>query len=155
MWKDVLGHLRDQMEVLDWLSLRRIGYEEWYNTQYRDTMEVPPDPPAGASDSDNEGFIYETEGSDDEANNGNDDEELSDDEHDNENDDGGPDDDDLGMGTDTPSSVLWCNCGRAPPESADELGDNGKHVDYAKRKMWEQWVVGHCMEHNTSRPMPR
>ncbi|KAI9862295.1 MAG: hypothetical protein M1813_004771 [Trichoglossum hirsutum] len=155
MWKDVLGRLRDQMEALDWLSLRRIGYEEWYNTQYRDTMEVPPDPPAGTSDSDNEGLIYETEGSDVEADNGNDDEELSDDEHDNENYDDGPDDEGLGMGPDTPSSVPWCNCGRGAPESADELGDNGKHVDYAKRKMWEQWVVGRCIEHNTSRPLPR
>jgi hypothetical protein len=158
MWKEVLGHLRDQMETLDWLSLRRIGYEEWYNTQYRDTMEVPPDPPAGTSDSDNEGILYDATdrgSSDEEADNGNDDEEMSDDEHDNEVDDGGPDDDGLSMGPDTPSSVPWCNCGRGAPESADDLGDNGKHVDYAKRKMWEQWVVGRCMEHNTSRPLPR
>ncbi|KAI9832241.1 MAG: hypothetical protein M1838_005675, partial [Thelocarpon superellum] len=51
-WKTVLGMLRDEMEQLDWVSLRRIGYARTFDEHFAGTMEVPPDPPGGGSDSD-------------------------------------------------------------------------------------------------------
>lgn len=54
-WKDVLGWLRDNMPRLDWVSLRRIGYAKHFDEQWAVAgVEVPDDPPGGASDSDSD-----------------------------------------------------------------------------------------------------
>ena len=168
MWKSVLGMLRDEMELLDWVSLRRIGYARSFDDQFAGTMEVPPDPPDGNSDSDIEdGFPTHlnanddhhagsepdddpvqsvTESEDDGADE--DDDEDEDEDEDEEDDDHGPQANELSMDPDTPSSAPWCNCGRGSyPETADELGDNGQWVAVTQRKMWEKWVVGRCAEH--------
>ena len=42
------------MEVLDWVSLRRIGYSKFFDDHFAGTMEVPPDGPEGVSESDDE-----------------------------------------------------------------------------------------------------
>lgn len=54
VWKDVLLVLRAEMEHLDWVSLRRIDYSNYFDEMSAGSMEVPDDPPASASDSDDE-----------------------------------------------------------------------------------------------------
>lgn len=54
VWKDVLSVLRAEMEQLDWVSLRRIDYSNHFDEMSAGSMEVLDDPPASASDSDDE-----------------------------------------------------------------------------------------------------
>ncbi|KAI9796769.1 MAG: hypothetical protein M1833_006009 [Piccolia ochrophora] len=149
LWKDVLGMLRCEMEQLDWVSLRRIGYASTFDAIFGGTMEVPPDfgPPGGSDSDDDDSFPTHISGpsnSDDEDSMASADDEDEDDDH-------GPSANELYMDPDTPSSVPWCNCGRnAYPENVDDLGDNGRQVDYSQRKLWERWVVGRCPEHSTA-----
>ncbi|KAI9762791.1 MAG: hypothetical protein M4579_000143 [Chaenotheca gracillima] len=153
MWKTVLGMLREEMELLDWVSLRRIGYERSFDEMFAGTMEIPPDPPGVASDSDEEDSFptHISNGEDDDE-----DEDHSDDSDDDsvdstneDDDDNGPEANALALDPDTPSSLPWCSCGRGSyPETSDELGDNGQMVDYVQRKLWEKWVVGRCPEHS-------
>ncbi|KAI9664409.1 MAG: hypothetical protein M1829_005802 [Trizodia sp. TS-e1964] len=173
LWKDVLAMLREEMELLDWVSLRRIGYSEQFDLQYAGTGEVPPDTPFGASDSDEE---YDSDWNNygDEPNdlepdeqhdspdfNNNDlneeyeenDESMSQDDND-EDDDHGPEANGLYLYPDTPVSTCQCNCGAREssfPDSADALGDtSGERISSSKRKLWEQWVIGKCPEHDRS-----
>ena len=44
MWRDVLPCLRDDLTRLDWVSLRRIGYEKHFDEQFVMGAEVPDDP---------------------------------------------------------------------------------------------------------------
>ncbi|KAF2840501.1 hypothetical protein M501DRAFT_1010571 [Patellaria atrata CBS 101060] len=155
MWKDVLAFLREEMQRLDWVSLRRIGYAKQFEEQWAMGAEIPDDPPGGASDSSDE-----NDDNDDVYDN-NDDHESdisdsvdsgeqseSDDEH-------GPNAHELDFpGTlmpDTPASATWCRCGdrNSYPESAEELGDDGVFVSNTQRKMWEKWVVRGCPEHGS------
>ncbi|KAI9882908.1 MAG: hypothetical protein M1823_005347 [Watsoniomyces obsoletus] len=53
-WTTVLDMLRNEVEYLDWVSLRRIGYARTFDQRFAGTMEVLPDPPGGASESDDE-----------------------------------------------------------------------------------------------------
>ena len=55
-WRYVLEMLRDEMDHLDWVSLRRIGYARTFDAYFAGAMEVLPDPPpgGGASESDDE-----------------------------------------------------------------------------------------------------
>jgi hypothetical protein len=46
--------LREEMELLDWVSLRRIGYSTHFDELWAGSMEVVDDVPGGASDSDDE-----------------------------------------------------------------------------------------------------
>ncbi len=160
-WTDVLAFLRAEMLRLDWISLRRIGYERHFDEQWAGLgAEVPDDPPGGASESDEESdadWEHHTDTNDDDAansfdnmsevsNSDDDDEVGSDDEH-------GPAANVIDLPLhepDTPTSVLWCNCnGRSTyPESAEDLGDDGVSVSNAQRKLWEKWVVRRCPEHS-------
>lgn len=174
-WKDVLAMLREEMEMLDWVSLRRAGYAshfdqhvagtiELHNEDYHGGGEIPP------SDSDDEweenagpdhnphldqdhdeneessGSEMENEMDDDDgASAGDDDESVVD----SEASDHGPEANDLEL--DTPVTAPYCTCGRLGwSDDPDDLGDNGINVSYSQRKMWEQWVIGKCLEH--SRP---
>ena len=147
MWKDVLAMLRAEMEQLDWVSLRRVDYSKHFDEMWASSMEVIDDPPAGASDSDDEDdfptdfSIVDDEGaSDDEAS----------DEHSDADTDHGPDANELALSLDTPVSLPFCTCSRSSyPASADDLGDNGSFVVYHQRKMWEKWVIGRCPEHHS------
>ncbi|KAI9825910.1 MAG: hypothetical protein M1832_000851 [Thelocarpon impressellum] len=153
-WKTVLGMLRDEMELLDWVSLRRIGYARTFDEQFAGTMEVPPDPPGGGSDSDvDDGFPTHLSNDDvDEAGASDDDDSDDASRASSANDDHGPEANELAMDPDTPSSAPWCSCGGARggqnAATADELGDNGQWVGVPQRKMWEKWVVGRCAEHS-------
>lgn len=145
MWKDVLAMLRVEMELLDWVSLRRVDYSKHFDELWANSMEVPDDPPAGASDSDDEDdFAHWSVPGTDTASEDEDSDERSaaDTDH-------GPEADDIAISPDTPASLPFCTCSRSSyPATAEDLGDNGVYVNYQQRKMWERWVVGRCPEHS-------
>lgn len=159
MWKDILGVLRNEMQRLDWVSLRRIGYSRPFDEYWANPgIEVPDDPPGGASESDDDADddLYPADTDDEDSHSDFDsdydmepdsDDDDSDDEH-------GPAAHAMDFPSrlnspDTPNSMPWCNCnGQRYPESVDELGDDGTFVDNQKRKVWEKWVLGRCPEHD-------
>jgi hypothetical protein len=53
-WKDVLAVLRNEMDSLDWVSLRRIGYANRFDELVAGTVEILPWMQGGASESDDE-----------------------------------------------------------------------------------------------------
>lgn len=148
MWKDVLAMLRSEMELLDWVSLRRVDYAKHFDELWAGVMEVADDPLAGASDSDNEDdFPTQFNVSDD----GVESDEEDSDYHSDADTDHGPEANELDLSSDTPVSLPFCTCSRSSyPASADDLGDNGTYVLYHQRKMWEKWVVGRCPEHSSA-----
>lgn len=153
MWRDVLGMLREEMELLDWVSLRRIGYSTNFDELWAGSMEVVDDAPGGASDSDDEDEFpahLSAEGDDNDIDEGNESfDDDDDDDYQEGNDDHGPDANELALSPDTPASLPFCTCGSGShPESASDLGDNGVSVSYQQRKLWEKWVVGRCPEHS-------
>ena len=151
MWKDVLSMLRADMELLDWVSLRRVDYASHFDEVWGGSMEVPDYPPGGASDSDGEDdFSAHVDLEDDVYDIG---EEFSDgaSEASEVDTDHGPDANELALSPDTPASLPFCTCSRSSfPATADDLGDNGRFVLYQQRKLWEKWVVGRCPEHSSS-----
>ena len=147
MWKDVLAMLRDQMEQLEWVSLRRIDYSNHFDEMWVGSMEVPDDPPGGASDSDDEDFPSHVSIEDDATFSEHDDDDIGSSTSDAHTDDG-PNANEFAISPDTPASNLFCTCSQnSYPASADDLGDNGTFVVYQQRKLWEKWVVGRCPEH--------
>lgn len=148
-WKDVLPCLRDDLPRLDWVSLRRIDYEQHFDEQWVLGAEVPDDPLVG-SDSSDESDDWEYDGEQEEpfdnhSVNGHDhdDSSIAGTESDTETDDPEPEQ----GGTlhfppmpDTPASVTWCNC-NGHMDSVDALGDDGVMVTNQQRKFWEKWVV--------------
>lgn len=132
-WKSILVMLRKEMECLDWVSLRRIGYARYFDQHIAGTVEIFPDPPGGLSESDDDehGFAHLGGGSNENGDDGDDDgngdhtgvgvggqpdddsvgsEDDDTDEDDNDDDNYGPAAHELSMDPDTPSSILWCNC---------------------------------------------
>ena len=148
MWKDVLTMLREEMDLLDWVSLRRVDYSRHFDELWRNSMEVPDDPPGGASDSDDEDNFsarLSMPGNDGDS------EAEDSDEQSNADTDNGPEANDISLSPDTPISLPFCTCSRSSyPARADDLGDNGQYVNYQQRKMWEKWVVGRCPEHSAT-----
>ena len=147
-WRDVLFMLRREMEQLDWVSLRRIDYSTHFEEVSAGSMEVPDDPPASGSESDDEdGFPGQLDGldlADDSEGEDSDDNSDADTDH-------GPDANELALSPDTPTSMPFCTCSHnSYPANADDLGDNGRVVTYQQRKMWEKWVCGRCIEHTQS-----
>lgn len=145
-WQDVLAVLRTEMEALDWVSLRRIDYAAHFDEVWSGAVEVPDEPPGGASDSDEESsFPEDLSDEDSDVDNSGED---SYDDSDNDIDDIGPDTDDLAHLPHTPASLPFCTCSDDQHSGTiDDLGDNGIFVTYHQRKTWEKWVVGRCPEH--------
>ena len=144
-WRDVLFMLRREMEQLDWVSLRRIDYSNHFEEVSASSMEVPDDPPASGSESDDEdgfpGQLNDLDLTDDSEGEDSDDNSNADT-------DNGPDANELALSPDTPTSMPFCTCSlNSYPANADDLGDNGRVVTYQQRKMWEKWVCGRCIEH--------
>ena len=169
-WADVLGMLREEMELLEWVSLRRIDYSDHFDEMWAGSMEVPEYPAGNGSDSDDEDGFHAHVDSDGDEHDHDSDELHEYDEHD-EHDDGdwdgdsigvisnadtdhGPDANALPLSPDTPpSSLPYCTCSHSSyPASADDLGDNGRSVLYQQRKFWEKWVIGRCPEHSDAQP---
>ena len=147
-WKDVLFSLRLEMEQLDWVSLRRIDYSEHFDELSaiaKQSIEVPDDPPASGSDSDEEDEFpshFNDMGLEDDSDGG------DSDENSNADTDHGPDANEFALSPDTPTSLPFCTCSRNTcSTNPDDLGDNGRFVTYQQRKMWEKWVCGRCAEH--------
>jgi len=153
MWKDILAMLREEMELLEWVSLRRVDYSSHFDDIWAGSIEVP-DYPEGASDSDDGQDFHAHVSIEEEEDDTTFDNELEDsdddsDEHSNADTDHGPDANELALSPDTPASLPFCTCSRSSyPASADDLGDNGRSVLYQQRKLWEKWVVGKCPEHS-------
>ena len=155
MWKDVLKMLRAEMELLEWVSLRRIDYSNHFDAMWSGSMEVPEYPPGTGSDSDDEDNFHAHFDEEDqehyEDNETEDDWEGSSDVHSNADTDHGPNANELALSPDTPSSVPLCTCpDTSYPATADDLGDNGRAVIYQQRKLWEKWVIGRCPEHSSA-----
>lgn len=158
LWKDVLGGLRDSMCRLEWVSLRRIGYEADFDNRLQAAgAEVPDDleSESESSEEDYDPFVgpsnsqHYTNFSDEGSRAGDSDFDSaashSDDEH------GGdaysmdfpPLDSPV-----TPASATWCNCNaRSWADSPEILRDNGVSVSHLDRKAWEKWVIRRCPEH--------
>lgn len=156
-WRDVLGELRDSMYRLEWVSLRRIGYERDFDNHLQAAgAEVPDDDlesESASSDEDYDPFVGSsnqqlyTETAHDNAHedSATDSTFDSDDEHggDAHNMDFPPLDSPV-----TPASATWCSCNtRSWTDTPDNLGDNGIFVSNSQRKAWEKWVLRRCPEH--------
>lgn len=170
LWKNILKFLRSDMLSLQWVSLRRIGYAEYYHSQQfaqdlgtelpdfpladlesssdddtdgEDNNNLPPPPPGPAHNNTND---------DDDDTDSNDSEYPADSDADSD-DEHGPEAHEVDFpalnSPDTPGSAPWCTChgGGGRLESADELNDDGLRVDNSKRKYWEKWVLRRCPEH--------
>lgn len=165
LWKNILKYLQTDMRALQWVSLRRIGYTQYFHSQQfsQDVGTELPDfplaelesssdeeeedaaddrPPSPSSDStpDENDPIDEASGVDDD----------SEDEH-------GPEAHDVDFpalnSPDTPASAPWCTCSSSGGHRKilDELDDDGMTVDNSKRKFWERWVLRRCPEHGEER----
>ena len=140
MWKDVLAMLHDEMDNLEWVSLRRIDYSNHFDQEWGNSAEVSDIQSFPNSDSDDEYMFgaYDSDGNATSLGEESDDEDPS-----SPNDDHGPRANQLELSPDTAVSNI-------PPHerlkslisrTADELGDNGINVVYQHRKLWEEWVV--------------
>lgn len=140
-WKDVLSMLHDEMESLDWVSLRRIDYSKHFNEMWARSVEITDNqlfPNSDSDDDDTFGAHLSDADMDLESSGYNDSDEESDQDGDH-----GPNANELALSPDTPASAPWSSSSRGSylAKSADELGDNGVDVLYERRKVWEQWVV--------------
>ena len=177
-WVDVLKTLRSEMELLEWVSLRRIDYSDHFDELWAGSMEVPDYPAGNGSDSDDDedGFHahvdsdgdptpHHPHGLDhgDHGDAGAPHSDVDDDDSDwdassaglpsNADTDHGPGANTLTLSPDTPPSAIpHCTCalpgGGAELAEAEDLGDDGRSVVYAQRKFWEKWVIGRCPEHS-------
>ena len=151
LWKDVLYMLREEMELLEWVSLRRINYSNHFDETWANSMEVPDYPPGSGSDSDDEANFHAHVDMEEEDDGYTHDWEEISDEQSVADSDQGPEANDIALSPDTPASLPFCTCSRSSyPATADDLGDNGKMVIYQQRKLWEKWVIGRCPEHSSS-----
>ena len=149
LWRDVLGMLREEMEVLEWVSLRRIDYSQHFDDLWADSVEVPDYPPSGSESDDEQSFHAHVDMDDGYVEVGDDWEDHSDDQSTADT-DHGPEADQIALSPDTPASVPFCTCSRNTySATADDLGDNGRFVVHQQRKLWEKWVVGRCPEHSS------
>ena len=169
-WQDVLRMLREEMEHLEWVSLRRIDYAQHFDETRAGGIEVPDYPAGNGSDSDDDDFHAHIEPGEPQSDDNDEDGGGADDAHDdawsatdsddalsaglsNADTDHGPDAHALPLSPDSPpSSVPWCTCGRGDADTDEDLGDDGRVVLYQQRKFWEKWVIGRCPEHGERSP---
>jgi hypothetical protein len=156
MWKDVLKMLREEMEQLEWVSLRRIDYAAHFDEMWAGAIEIRDYPPGNGSESDDEDDDFQSHVSleDETFDSLTDGGDIDDDDDDSvtgstANTDEGPEANELALSPNTPSSLPFCTCSGALPADADDLSDNGRTVLYQQRKAWEKWVIGRCPEHST------
>ena len=148
LWRDVLQMLREEMDMLEWVSLRRIDYSQHFDDMWAGSMEVPDYPPSGSDSDDEESFHAHLDMDDGPVDAGDswethsEDQSTADTDH-------GPEADQIALSPDTPASVPFCTCSRnSYSATADDLGDNGRFVVHQQRKLWEKWVIGRCPEHS-------
>lgn len=147
MWKDVLSMLHDEMEQLEWVSLRRIDYSNAFDEKWAMSADISDIQSFPNSDSEEDDLF---DGYD--SHNGHDDDntsigEESDGMSDHHGDDG-PRANQIELVPDTAANAPVFNL---PPctnqwellssVSVDDLDDNGLNVEYRQRKIWEAWVI--------------
>lgn len=147
MWKDVLQVLRAEMERLDWVSLRRIGYARRFEEQMAETGIEIEDVPGGDSESGDEEDEFSTSASElDMPSDHRSDTDMGEDlDEEEDNDENGPQANEMGFPQLSDDARPWCNCSGQEPLSADELGDDGITVSNSQRKMWEKWCTKRCI----------
>jgi hypothetical protein len=143
MWKDVLKMLREEMEQLEWVSLRRIDYAHHFDELWANSIEIPDHHPGSGSESDDD-FQSHLSFEDEDFDGGSED----DSETGSVNTDEGPEANELALSSPvTPPSLPFCTCSNGA--CAEDLSDNGRMVSYHQRKAWEKWVIGRCPEHHS------
>ena len=146
MWKDVLAFLRDEMDTLDWVSLRRIDYSNSFDEKWAASADISDIQSFPNSDSDSED-LFDAHGDDgdqdeDDSSIGSESDGLS-----SHNGDHGPLANQIQLLPDTTisassmSSPFRYRGESLATATADELEDDGTNVEYRQRKMWEEWVV--------------
>jgi hypothetical protein len=160
-WKDVLLALKTEMEVLEWLSLRRVGYDSGSDEMMNGGgMEVSDDSSIDSSTDENEepgdGDVNNVPGAGPGDNDANGHSGANDDfegHHSSDDGDDGP----AANETEFPRAILsqenltskrtrpGVNATIVNPEV--NLEDNGKPVSRQQQKMWEEWVVKVAREH--------
>ncbi|WEW59226.1 hypothetical protein PRK78_004695 [Emydomyces testavorans] len=147
MWKDVLSMLHDEMEQLEWVSLRRIDYSNAFDEKWATSADISDIQsfPNSDSEDDNNFDVYEGQNgqADDDMSIGEESDGMSD-----HNGDDGPRAHQIELAPDTAINAPVLH---VPPfmnqwellssVSADELDDNGLNVEYRQRKIWEAWVI--------------
>lgn len=157
LWRDILVELRESMR-LDWVSLRRIGYELDFNDRLQAIgAEVPDDLESDSEEDDEDYDPFVGPSNHHEFSDFEDDEDF----HDNNSESNRRSDSEDEHGGDshnmefppldspmTPASVTWCDCtSHNWADSPEILGDTGILVTNSQRKAWEKWVIGRCPEH--------
>ncbi|KAL9115503.1 MAG: hypothetical protein Q9227_000824 [Pyrenula ochraceoflavens] len=149
-WKDVLSILRDEMQALDWISLRRVDYATHFDEiiQGTEILDVDLYPSSGSTaDSEEEEILGQNgdlHGSEEEELSEEDtDEEMEQEESDEESNHGfGSVRSASPAGTSLTSTMRSFTLQGMASKSADELGDNGKSVGRRQiTKAWEHWVI--------------
>ncbi|QVM10191.1 hypothetical protein D8B26_004853 [Coccidioides posadasii str. Silveira] len=147
MWKDVLSMLHDEMEQLEWVSLRRIDYSNAFDEKWATSADISDIQSFPNSDSEEEDIFDGYDGQnghvDDNMSIGEESDGMSD-----HNGDDGPRANQIELAPDTTINAPVL---QLPPftnqweflstVSADELDDNGLNVEYRQRKIWEAWVI--------------
>ena len=147
LWRDVLQMLREDMEMLEWVSLRRIDYSQHFDDMWAGSVEVPDYPPSGSDSDVEESFQAHLDIDEDEPNENHDWDNYSDDQSTADT-DHGPEAEQIALSPDTPASVPFCTCSKnSYSATVEDLGDNGRFVVHQQRKLWEKWVIGRCPEH--------
>lgn len=166
-WKDVLMALKVEMEVLEWLSLRRIGYHHPDEMMEGEGAEVPDD----TDEPEDADLSTGTEESDEQSDNdhasipGPSTQQVnghfngsydSDEHHSSDDEEHGP----AANATDFPRAILRQDVptGNTRPNGVQrtvvdldfDLDDNGRFISLQQRKTWEEWVVRH-RRHGTAR----
>ncbi|EEH07088.1 F-box domain-containing protein [Histoplasma capsulatum G186AR] len=144
MWKDVLSMLREEMENLEWVSLRRIDYSNAFDEKWATSADISDIQSFPNSDSEDDDLFDRYDAAD---NANNDDYESIGDESDgmsSHNGDNGPRAHQIELSPDTATSLISPFAQWTTPLtsiSVDELEDNGVNVEYRQRKLWEEWVI--------------
>ncbi|EEQ29857.1 F-box domain-containing protein [Microsporum canis CBS 113480] len=152
MWKDILSMLHDEMENLEWVSLRRIDYSNAFDEKWATSADISDIQSFPNSDSEDDdmfepyvpGNYHNINGDDDDDNTslGDESDGLS-----SHNGDVGPRANQIELIPDNslsaplllpPFTDQWEVLSSIP---ADDLEDDGRTVDYRQRKIWEAWVI--------------
>ncbi|ODH46961.1 hypothetical protein GX48_06950 [Paracoccidioides brasiliensis] len=146
MWKDVLSMLREEMDILEWVSLRRIDYSNAFDEKWATSANISDIQSFPNSDSEDDDMfdIHDVENNE---NNGDDDDDSIGDESDgmsSHNADDGPRANQIELSPDTAVSLISPFSYWTTPLmsiSTEDLEDNGFNVEYRQRKLWEAWVI--------------
>ena len=159
-WRDVLLFLHDEMDHLEWVSLRRIDYSNTFDEKWATSADISDIQSFPNSDSEDDEHLWPYDGEHD-NDDGEDDRDSSigseSDGLSSHDGDDGPLSHQLVLSPDTaasaPSSMFPLEYKLGPLVSAtvDDLGDDGASVDYRQRKLWEEWVVSRPRNDNGSK----